>query len=187
MEGSSKGKKSKKNEEFTCFFYKKSGHMKKQCPNSNNELLQIGSRECGIVSQYTMLGKPSMSGMVERGNWTLKDMVRKSLWGKALKTTVYILNRVSTKAVNKNLMNFGLEKSQGYKFYDPTSRSFFETGNARILEEVEFEKEENIRNVVFEEEYVNNIGQVLMSIIVLETIPVIGDNVQTIIPDIVLE
>ncbi|RDX94978.1 hypothetical protein CR513_22573, partial [Mucuna pruriens] len=35
------------------------------------------------------------------------------------------------------------ECSQGYKFYDPTSRSFFETRNVRILEEVEFEKEEN--------------------------------------------
>ncbi|RDX71624.1 hypothetical protein CR513_49002, partial [Mucuna pruriens] len=31
VEGSSKGKKLKKNEEFTCFFCKKSGHMKKQC------------------------------------------------------------------------------------------------------------------------------------------------------------
>ncbi|RDX82028.1 hypothetical protein CR513_37229, partial [Mucuna pruriens] len=30
-EGSSKGKKPKENEEFTCFFCKKSGHMKKQC------------------------------------------------------------------------------------------------------------------------------------------------------------
>ncbi|RDX99042.1 hypothetical protein CR513_17954, partial [Mucuna pruriens] len=46
-------------------------------------------------------------------------------------------------------------------------------GNARILEEVEFEKEENIRNVVFEEESINDI--------------VIGDNVQTIILDIALE
>ncbi|RDY04449.1 hypothetical protein CR513_11841, partial [Mucuna pruriens] len=33
VEESSKGKKPKKNEEFTCFFCKKSGHMKKQCPN----------------------------------------------------------------------------------------------------------------------------------------------------------
>ncbi|RDY12697.1 hypothetical protein CR513_02468, partial [Mucuna pruriens] len=43
-------------------------------------------------------------------------------------------------------------RSQGFKFYDPTSRSPFETGNVRFLEEVEFEKEDNIRNVVFEEE-----------------------------------
>ena len=44
------------------------------------------------------------------------------------------------------------EHSRGYKFYDPTLRSIFETENARFLEEVEFGKEENIREVVFEEE-----------------------------------
>ncbi|RDY00074.1 hypothetical protein CR513_16795, partial [Mucuna pruriens] len=32
--------------------------------------------------------------------------------GKALKTIVYFLNRVSTKAINKTLMNFGLAKCQ---------------------------------------------------------------------------
>jgi len=41
--------------------------------------------------------------------------------------------------------------SRGYKFYDPTLRSIFETGNARFLEEVEFGKEKNIRKVVFKE------------------------------------
>ncbi|RDX67202.1 hypothetical protein CR513_53949, partial [Mucuna pruriens] len=61
-------------------------------------------------------------------------------------------------------------------------------GNVRILEEVEFGKEENIYNVVFEEESVNDIGQeVLMSITIQETTLVIGDNVQTIVPNIVLE
>ncbi|RDX97301.1 hypothetical protein CR513_19935, partial [Mucuna pruriens] len=60
-------------------------------------------------------------------------------------------------------------------------------GNTRILEEVEFEKEESIRNVVFEEESINNIGQVLVPITVQETTSVIGDNVQTTIPNIILE
>ncbi|RDY00776.1 Copia protein, partial [Mucuna pruriens] len=59
--------------------------------------------------------------------------------------------------------------------------------NARILKEVEFEKEENIRNVVFEEESINDIGQVIVPIIVQETTLVIEDNVQTIVPDIVPE
>ncbi|RZC20264.1 Retrovirus-related Pol polyprotein from transposon TNT 1-94 [Glycine soja] len=67
-------------------------------------------KECEIVLQYTMPGKPSMNGVVERRNRTLKDMVRsmishsslpESLWGEALKTTTYILNRVPSKAVNK--------------------------------------------------------------------------------------
>ncbi|XP_044496534.1 (E)-beta-farnesene synthase-like [Mangifera indica] len=66
--------------------------------------------ENGIVAQYTMPGSPDQNGIAERRNRTLLDMVRsmfsssklpKSLWIEALKTTVYILNRVSTKAVSK--------------------------------------------------------------------------------------
>jgi len=58
---------------------------------------------CGIVWQYTMFGKPSTNGVEERRKQTLKDMVRnmishsflpESLWGEALKTTTYTLNRV---------------------------------------------------------------------------------------------
>ena len=67
-------------------------------------------KKCGIVPQYTMPGTPSMNGVAERRNITLKDMVRSmishstlptSLWGKALKTAVYKLNRVPTKATDK--------------------------------------------------------------------------------------
>ena len=70
----------------------------------------IFRKECGIVPQYTMPGKPSMNGVAERRNRTLQDMVRsmishsslpESLWGEALKTAVYILNRVPSKAVAK--------------------------------------------------------------------------------------
>ena len=51
-----------------------------------------------------------MNGVTERRNRTLKDMVRSmiihshlsiSLWGEALKTATYILNRVPTKATAK--------------------------------------------------------------------------------------
>ncbi|RDY14615.1 hypothetical protein CR513_00296, partial [Mucuna pruriens] len=35
-------------------------------------------RKCGIVPQYTMPGKPSMNGVTERRNRTLKDMMRKT-------------------------------------------------------------------------------------------------------------
>ena len=51
-----------------------------------------------------------MNGVSERRNHTLKDMVRsmtchsslpESLWGEALKTAAYILNRVPTKATAK--------------------------------------------------------------------------------------
>ena len=40
--------------------------------------------------------------------------------------------------------------NQSNFIYNPTSRSFFKMGNARFLKEVEFGREENIRNVVFE-------------------------------------
>ena len=145
--------------------------------------------ECGIVPQYTMPGSPSMNGVAERRNRTLKDMVRSmishsnlpiSLWGEALKTAAYILNRVPTKATAKtpyelwtgkkpslkHLHIWGCpaevrtyrphekkldsrmascyfigysERSRGYKFYDPTTKSIFETGNARFFEDVEFD------------------------------------------------
>ncbi|RDY03185.1 hypothetical protein CR513_13259, partial [Mucuna pruriens] len=100
------------------------------------------------------------------------------IWDCLAKARTYRLHerKLDSRTISYYFVGYA-ECSRGYKFYDPTSRSFFETGNARILEEVEFGKEENIRNVVFEEEFVNDI----------ETTPVIGDNVQTIVPDIVPE
>jgi transposase InsO family protein len=59
-------------------------------------------QEHGIVAQYTMPGTPDQNGVAERRIRTLMDMVRSmigystlpiSLWGDALKTVVYILNR----------------------------------------------------------------------------------------------
>ncbi|RDX94460.1 hypothetical protein CR513_23156, partial [Mucuna pruriens] len=156
-------------------------------------------KEYGIVSQYTMPSKPSMNDIAERQNRTLKDM------GEALKTAVHILNRVPTKAVNKTPYELWTGKRPSINHfhiwgcpaearpYRPHERKLdsriilFEMGNARILEEVEFGKEENIRNVVFEEESINDIGQVLVPITIQETTPVIGDNVQTTVPDIVPE
>jgi hypothetical protein len=57
-----------------------------------------------------MSGDPQQNGVVERRNRTLMDMVRSmlsystlqiSLWMKALRTAVHILNRVSSKSVPK--------------------------------------------------------------------------------------
>ena len=80
--------------------------------------------ECGIVPQYTMLGSPSMNGVVERQNITLKDMVRsmishsnlpKSLWGETLKTVAYILNRVPTKETAKTPYELWTSKKPSLK------------------------------------------------------------------------
>ena len=66
------------------------------------------------------------------------------------------------------------ERSGGYKFYDPTTKSIFETGNARFFEDVEFDGGDKDRDFAFEEEYVD--------------IPtVVIDIVQAPIPDIVQE
>ncbi|KAA0061128.1 Retrovirus-related Pol polyprotein from transposon TNT 1-94 [Cucumis melo var. makuwa] len=66
------------------------------------------------------------------------------------------------------------EHSRDFKFYDPTSKSFFETRNARFHEDVEFDGEDNIKKAVFEEELVS--------------LPNVGiDDVQTPIPDFTME
>lgn len=57
-----------------------------------------------------MPGTPQQNGIVERRNRTLMDMVRsivsgttlpEFLWSEALRTALYILNRVPTKTVAK--------------------------------------------------------------------------------------
>ena len=64
----------------------------------------------GICAQYTMPGTPQQNGVAERRNRTLMDMVRSmlsnsslplSLWMYALRTAMYLLNRVPSKAVPK--------------------------------------------------------------------------------------
>ena len=47
------------------------------------------------------------------------------------------------------------ERFRGYKFYDPTTKSIFETGNARFFEDVEFDGGDKDRDFDFEEEYVD--------------------------------
>ncbi|RDX82701.1 hypothetical protein CR513_36471, partial [Mucuna pruriens] len=150
-----------------------------------------------FLKSLKLFRKPNMDDVTERQNWTLKNM------GEALKIVVYILNRVLIKAVNKTHYEFWTNKKPSIKhlyIWDFLVQArpnrlherkldsriiLFETENVIILEEVEFEKKENIRNVVFEEEFVNDISQVLMSIIVQETTIVIGNNVQTVVPNIV--
>ncbi|KAI5339875.1 hypothetical protein L3X38_019148 [Prunus dulcis] len=67
-------------------------------------------QEEGIIAQYTNPGTPQQNGISERRNRTLKDMIRSMmsctnlpifLWGEALKTANYILNRTPTKSINR--------------------------------------------------------------------------------------
>jgi transposase InsO family protein len=81
-----------------------------QCPGPFAKLLE----RHGICAQYTMPGTPQQNSVAERRNLTLMDMVRSmlsnsslpiSLWMEALKTVVYLLNRVPSKAVPKTPVN----------------------------------------------------------------------------------
>ena len=77
-----------------------------QCPGPFAKFLE----RHGICAQYTMPGTPQQNGVSKRRNRTLMEMVRSmmshsslplSLWMYALKTTMYLLNRVPSKAVPK--------------------------------------------------------------------------------------
>jgi hypothetical protein len=80
-----------------------------QCPGPFAKLLE----KHGIYAQYTMPtmpGTPQQNGVAERRNRTLMDMVRSmlsnsslpiSLWMEAFKTTIYLLNKVPSKAIPK--------------------------------------------------------------------------------------
>ncbi|KAL8099909.1 hypothetical protein AgCh_032243 [Apium graveolens] len=82
-------------------------------------------KECGIVSQLTPPGTPQWNGVSEKRNRTLLDMVRSmmsladlpiSLWGYALETAAYTLNRVSTKSVQKIPYEIWIEKCHSMSF-----------------------------------------------------------------------
>ncbi|PKI58225.1 hypothetical protein CRG98_021396 [Punica granatum] len=69
-------------------------------------------KEHGIVSQFTPPGTPQLNGVSERRNRTLLDMVRSmmsytdlpiSMWGYALQTACYLLNRIPSKSVSTTL------------------------------------------------------------------------------------
>ncbi|RVW67303.1 Retrovirus-related Pol polyprotein from transposon TNT 1-94 [Vitis vinifera] len=109
--------------------------------------------ECGIVPQYTMLETPSQNGA-----------------GKAVKTAIYILNKVPSKVVAKTPYELWTRKKPSIRHlhvwgcptevrpYKPNEKnwtpelSFFETGNAKFIEDVELSGRESLRKVVFEEE-----------------------------------
>ncbi|TQE08812.1 hypothetical protein C1H46_005583 [Malus baccata] len=97
----------------------------------------------GIVVQYTTPGTPQQNGVSERRNRTLIGMVRSMisrsklsgfLWGEALKTANYILNRVPTKSVKGTPFEVwtGRQPSFGHfhvwgcksegRFYNPNER-----------------------------------------------------------------
>ena len=72
-----------------------------------------------ICAQYTMPGTPQQNGVSDKCNRTLMDMVRSmlinqtlpvSLWMYALKTVMYLLNRVPSKAVPNTPFELGTNR-----------------------------------------------------------------------------
>ena len=66
--------------------------------------------EEGVVYPLTTPGTPKENGVAKRRNQTMRDMIRSilsysslpvSLWGYALRTAAYILNRIPSKSVHK--------------------------------------------------------------------------------------
>ncbi|KAH9656751.1 hypothetical protein KPL70_022797 [Citrus sinensis] len=73
---------------------------------------------------------------------------------------------LDSKTVSSYFVGYA-ERSRGFKFYDPSTRSIFETGTATFLEDVEFGGRNLVRNIVFKDE---------------EGSTVAFDNVQVLIP-----
>jgi hypothetical protein len=78
------------------------------------------------VPQYIMSSSPTMNGVAERRNRTLMEMVRimishtslpLNLWGEALMTISYILNRVPTKTANKTPYELWTERKPSLKYF----------------------------------------------------------------------
>ncbi|RVW79209.1 Retrovirus-related Pol polyprotein from transposon TNT 1-94 [Vitis vinifera] len=90
--------------------------------------------------------------------WTSKKPSIRHLhvWGCPAEARPYKPNekKLDSRTVSCYFVGYS-KRSRGFKFYDPLTRSFFETGNAKFIEDVELSGREPLRKVVFEEEYVN--------------------------------
>ena len=79
-----------------------------------------------ICAQYTMSGTPQQNGVAERLNHTLMDMVRSmsshydlplSLWMHALKSSMYVLHRVPSKAVPETPFEPWIERKPSLRHF----------------------------------------------------------------------
>uniref|UniRef100_A0A2N9IKQ7 Integrase catalytic domain-containing protein n=1 Tax=Fagus sylvatica TaxID=28930 RepID=A0A2N9IKQ7_FAGSY len=140
----------------------------RQCPRPFAKFLE----EHGICAQYTMLGTPQQNGVAERRNRTLMEMVRSmlsnssvpiSLWMEALKTAVYLLNRVPSKAVQKTPFELWTGRKPSLRhfhiwgcpvkarIYNPHEKKLDSRTVSGFLENGEISGSDVSRNVVIEE------------------------------------
>ena len=79
------------------------------------------------------------------------------VWGCPIEVRPYKPNekkQLDSRTVSSHSVGYS-EKSRGFKFYDPSTKSFFETGNVKFIEDVKLSGKEPLRKVVFEEECVS--------------------------------
>ena len=79
----------------------------------------------GIIHQTTTPYSPQQNGVVERKNITLKEMTNalllssgllQNLWGEAILSTNYIVNRIPQKKTNKSPYELWKGRRPSYKY-----------------------------------------------------------------------
>ena len=63
------------------------------------------------------------------------------------------------------------EKSWGFKFYDPSTRGIFETGNAHFFDNIEFDGGNKVRDNDFQEEHDDSVdieGNLILSCVQID-------------------
>ena len=78
------------------------------------------------------------------------------IWGYPAKARPYKSHekKLDSRTVSCYFIGYS-ERSRGYIFYDPTTKSIFETRNVPFFEDFEFDGGDKDRDFVFEEEYVD--------------------------------
>ncbi|XP_022890106.1 uncharacterized protein LOC111405446 [Olea europaea var. sylvestris] len=76
------------------------------------------------------------------------------IWGCSVEARLYKPNekKLDAKTIICYFIGYS-ERSRGYKFYDPTTKEIYKTGNARSIEDVKFVRRERVTRFVFKEEY----------------------------------
>jgi len=77
------------------------------------------------------------------------------VWGCPVQARPYKLNekKLNSRTISSYFIGYS-ERSRGYKFYDPILKTIFETGTTTLFEDIEFERKNQIRKFVLEEESV---------------------------------
>ncbi|GAU30308.1 hypothetical protein TSUD_385290 [Trifolium subterraneum] len=138
----------------------------------------------GIIREVTPPYTPQQNDIAERKNRTIMNMVRsmlnskdlpKELWGEAVATATYVLNRLAYKHVpgqlrkkldNKSEMMIlvGYHNTGGYKLFDPINRTIVISRDVLIDETKEWDWKKSIEKSTFsimceDEEVIRRVDQ----------------------------